>query len=67
MELISQMALKLLAQAGAKAGMATNEALCREPDRLLVRRLVRDARELLDDFLDAYEEASPATEDAPER
>jgi len=52
--LIERLQLKLLAGATQSAGAALREALCREPDRELVRRLAEEAKAALDEFLRDY-------------
>lgn len=58
MEFTDQMATKLLAQAVQQLGLATNEALCVHPDRAIVLRLVREARESLEEFEGSYAEVA---------
>lgn len=53
-DLIERLQLKLLAGASQSATSALREALCREPDRDLVRRLAEEARAALDEFLLDY-------------
>jgi len=50
--LVERLRLKLLAASAQSATSALREALCPEPDRELVRRLAREARDLLDEYLD---------------
>lgn len=54
MDFTDQMATKLLAQATRTLASATNEALCGQPDKAVVRELLREVRETLDEFEDAY-------------
>jgi len=49
-----RLALKCLVQSQRHLAMAVSEGLCAEPDRALVRRLVREARAMLDEFEEAY-------------
>lgn len=60
MRTTDRLALKCLVQSQRQLTMAVNEGLCAEPDRALMRRLVRDARALLDEFDEAFpEQAEP--------
>ncbi|MEI8394386.1 MAG: hypothetical protein WCF85_06590 [Rhodospirillaceae bacterium] len=54
MEFTDQMAAKMLAHAVRQLGQAVNEVLCVTPDREIVRAMIRDIRESLDEFEDAY-------------
>lgn len=54
MRIEEQLAIKLLAQASAMLGRAVNETLCTEPDRRVVRGMVAEAKELLQEFEDQY-------------
>lgn len=53
-----RLALKCLVQSQRQLAMAVNEGLCVDPDRALVRRLVQEARAMLDEFEEAYPELS---------
>lgn len=54
MDFTDQMAAKLLAHAVRQLGQALNESLCVTPDKAIVRAILRDARQTLDEFEDAY-------------
>lgn len=54
MNLEQRLSVKLLAQATATLGKAVNETLCTEPDRRVVRALVRDAVALIQEFEEQY-------------
>jgi len=54
MQYTDQMAAKLLAQAVRDLGMALNETLCMEPERMVIRRAVAEVRKTLAEFEDAY-------------
>ena len=54
MEFTDQMAAKLLAHAVRQLGQAVNETLCVTPDKSLVRAMLREIRETLAEFEDAY-------------
>ncbi|MEI6984754.1 MAG: hypothetical protein WCK65_01375 [Rhodospirillaceae bacterium] len=58
MDFTEQMATKLLAHAIRQLGQAINETLCVTPDKALVRATIRDVRESLAEFEDAYFDAS---------
>ena len=49
-----QMATKLLAQAIQSLGLALNETLCVEPDHQTIRTLVKEVKESLSEFEEAY-------------
>lgn len=54
MDFTDQMAAKLLAHAVRQLGQALNETLCVTPDKTIVRGMLRDVRETLAEFEDAY-------------
>jgi hypothetical protein len=62
MRLEQRLAVKLLAQASSTLGKAVGETLCTEPDRRIIRALVRDASALIAEFEEQYfdlDDASP--------
>jgi len=59
MEFTDQMAAKLLAHAVRQLGQAVNETLCVTPDKTIVRAILRDVRETLAEFEDAYFDDPP--------
>ena len=67
MDFIQQKAVKLLAQCARQLGSLIAECLCSEPDRRLVRAMLGDIRNLLDEFESAYldEAAPPPRRDPP--
>ncbi len=54
MDFTQQMATKLLAHAIRQLGQTVNEALCVTPDKRVIRAMLRDVRDTLDEFEDAY-------------
>lgn len=60
MNLEQRLAVKLLAQATATLGKAVNETLCTEPDRRVVRALVKEAITLIQEFEEHYFELEDA-------
>jgi hypothetical protein len=62
MDLIERKSVKLLAHSTRVLGDMTAEALCDEPQKFLIARLLGELRALLDEFEDAYlEEGRPTT------
>ena len=61
MTLIERKAVKLLAQSQRLIGDMTAEALCDEPQKALIRRMLEQTEMLLREFRDSYfEELEPA-------
>lgn len=58
-ELSRRLSTKLLAHAVERLGVALSESLCTHPDHALVRRLVDQAREYLDEYREAVAEDDP--------
>ena len=54
MDFTEQMAAKLLAHAIRQLGQAVNETLCITPDKAVIRGMLKDVRDTLDEFEDAY-------------
>ena len=54
MDLIERKAVKLLAQSSRLLAEMSAEALCDEPQRFLIKKMLTDLRGLLDEFEDAY-------------
>jgi len=54
MKLEDRLAVKLLAQAQAALAKALGETLCTEPDGRVIRALVRDAAEMIQEFEEQY-------------
>ncbi|MEI7606510.1 MAG: hypothetical protein WCJ64_03905 [Rhodospirillaceae bacterium] len=48
------MAAKLLAHAIRQLGQTVNETLCVTPDKAVIRGMIKDVRDTLDEFEDAY-------------
>lgn len=65
MDLEQRLSVKLLAQATATLGKAVNETLCTEPDRRVVRALVRESLSLIQEFEEQYFELESAGRDKP--
>jgi hypothetical protein len=61
MDLIERKSVKLLAQGSRLLADMTAEALCDEPQKFLIAKLLDELRGLLDEFEDAYleDDASP--------
>jgi hypothetical protein len=53
-ELIERKALKRLTQAGQTINQLIGEGLCDEPQQKLMRAMLAELREMLDDFEDAW-------------
>jgi hypothetical protein len=60
MDYKDRLAVKLLAQASALLSRAVNETLCQEPDRRVIRAMIRDAAEMVAEFEDTYFEDEAA-------
>ena len=54
MDFTEQMAVKLLAHAIRQLGQTVNETLCVTPDKAVIRGMLKDVRDTLDEFEDAY-------------
>ncbi len=54
MKFTEQMATKLLAHALRQLGQTINEALCVTPDKRVIRAMLKDIRNSLEEFEDAY-------------
>ena len=52
--LIERKSLKLLARAGQTLNQIVGEGLCDEPQKKLMRAMLAEMREMLDEFEDAY-------------
>ena len=53
-DLIERKSLKLLAQAGRTLNQVIGEGLCDEPQKKLMRAMLTELREMLDEFENAY-------------
>lgn len=53
-DLIERKSLKLLTQAGQTLSQIVGEGLCDEPQRELMRGMLKELRKMLDEFEDAY-------------
>jgi hypothetical protein len=53
-DLIERKALKLLVQAGQTLGQVIGEGMCEEPQKDLMQAMLRELREMLDEFEEAY-------------
>ena len=53
-DLIERKSLKLLTQAGQTLSQIVGEGLCEEPQRELMRGMLKELRGMLDEFEDAY-------------
>jgi hypothetical protein len=53
-DLIERKSLKLLARAGQTLNQIIGEGLCDEPQKKLMRAMLAELREMLDEFEDAY-------------
>jgi hypothetical protein len=62
MDLIERKSVKLLAQGSRLLADMSAEALCDEPQKFLIAKLLAELRGLLDEFEDAYLE-----DDTPKR
>lgn len=65
MNLEQRLSVKLLAQATATLGKAVNETLCTEPDRRVVRALVRESLALIQEFEEQYFDLDEAARGKP--
>jgi hypothetical protein len=54
MDLIERKSVKLLAQGSRLLAEMSAEALCDEPQRFVIKKMLGELRELLDEFEDAY-------------
>jgi hypothetical protein len=54
MDFIERKAVKLLARSQNLLADMTGEALCNEPQKPLIRAMLKELREMLDEFDDAY-------------
>jgi hypothetical protein len=54
MDLIERKSVKLLSQASRLTAMMISEALCDEPQKELIRRMLAETQMLLGEFSDAY-------------
>lgn len=54
MEFIERKAVKLLARSQNLLADMTGEALCNEPQKALLKAMLVELREMLDEFEDAY-------------
>jgi hypothetical protein len=54
MDLIERKSVKLLSQASRLLAMMTSEALCDDPQRELIRRMLGETQMLLAEFADSY-------------
>ncbi|MBI3512648.1 MAG: hypothetical protein HY060_01025 [Proteobacteria bacterium] len=54
MDLIERKSVKLLAQSSRLLAEMSAEALCDEPQRFLIKKMLADLRGLLGEFEDAY-------------
>jgi hypothetical protein len=54
MDLIERKSVKLLAQGSRLLAEMSAEALCDEPQRFVIEKMLGELRELLDEFEDAY-------------
>ena len=54
MDLIERKTVKLLSQTSRLLAMMTAEALCDDPQRELIRRMLTEAQQLLEEFSDNY-------------
>ena len=61
MDLIERKSVKLLAQGSRLLSDMTAEALCDEPQKFLIAKLLAELRGLLDEFEDAYLEDDTPT------
>lgn len=59
MTLEERLAVKLLAQAGAVLDKAVSETLCTEPDPRIIRRMLREAQEMIREFEEQYFDGKP--------
>lgn len=57
MQHVEQLAVKLLARCARDVAAMVSECLCNEPDKRLVRSMLAQVREMLDEFEDAYFDA----------
>jgi hypothetical protein len=54
MDLIERKSVKLLSQVSRLLAMMTSEALCDEPQKELIRRMLGEAQMLLTEFSESY-------------
>ena len=54
MDLIERKSVKLLAQSSRLLAEMSAEALCDEPQRFVIKKMLAELRGLLDEFEDAY-------------
>ena len=68
MDLIERKTVKLLSQASQLLAAMMNEALCDEPQKALIRRMLQQTEMLLREFSESYfDELEPAEEKKPKR
>ena len=53
-DLIERKALKLLVQAGQTLGQIVGEGMCDEPQKELMQAMLKELREMLEEFEEAY-------------
>ena len=58
-DLIERKSLKLLAQAGQTLNQIVGEGLCDEPQKVLMQAMLRELREMLDEFEEGYLGGNP--------
>jgi hypothetical protein len=58
MEMVEQLAVKLLARCSRETADMMAECLCREPDKAVIANMLKEVRSMLDEFEEAYFDSS---------